>query len=93
MKIETFWDINALSQIKTKNEAAAAFEAEFLHIFLKEVRKSMHQGGFLGKSFASKMYLDMFDMQLAKSLSQSDQIGLKEYISNAIETYRKNSHE
>ncbi len=91
MKIEAYWDLNALSQIKSPREAAKAFEEEFLRIYLKEARKSVKPQGFLGNSFASKIYLDMFDMQIAKALSDGGGLGIEEYIRNALESYGKNS--
>ncbi|BAF69728.1 rod-binding protein [Nitratiruptor sp. SB155-2] len=92
MKIDTYWDFAQLSQIKTKDMAAKGFEEEFIHQFLKEVRKSLERTSpLLDTSFSAKMYWDMFDMQIAKVLSDSDQFGLKEYIAQAIETYEKNS--
>ena len=91
MKIEAYWDIAKLSQMKTLDRASEAFEEEFVHIFLKEVRKSIPTAPLMGESLASKLYLDMVDMQLAKAISQSDQLGIKEYIQNAIKEYEKNS--
>ncbi len=91
MKIEAYWDIAQLSQIKTSSMAAKAFEEEFVHMFLKEVRKSMPSGILLGESFASRMYLDMVDMQLSQTISDSDALGIKEYIQEAIKTYEKQS--
>jgi len=88
--IKTYWDINNISNIKSLEEASKAFETEFIHIFLKEVRKGMEKG-MLSSSFSSKMYLDMFDMQLAKSISDSDKLGIKEYFLEAIKAYEKNS--
>jgi flagellar protein FlgJ len=37
------------------------------------------------------MYIDMFFMQLAQVMADSNQIGLKDYILNAINNYTKNS--
>ncbi len=91
MKIETYWDIAQLSQMRSLDRASEALEEEFVHIFLKEVRKGVPTAPLMSKSFASKLYLDMMDMQLAKAISQSDQLGIKEYIQNAIKEYEKNS--
>ncbi len=88
--IKTYWDIKNLSSIKSIDEAAKAFETEFVHIFLKEVRKELNKG-MLSSSFSSKMYLDMFDMQMAKTIGDSDKLGIKEYFLEAIKTYEKNS--
>ena len=91
MKIDTYWDINALEQIKTSKVAAQAFEEEFVHMLLKEARKTLPKGGMIDESFSSKIYFDMFDMQMAHAISQSDQLRLQEYIVQALEHYKKNS--
>jgi len=92
MKIEAYWDINALAQIRSKADAAKAFEEEFLHIFLKEVRKTLQEeSSLLGNDFSAKMYWDMFDMQMAKAISDSDKLGIKEYIQNALKIYDEKS--
>ena len=81
--IVPYWDVQNLSNIKTPEDAAEAFEAYFLRTLLKEMRKSIPDGLF-NTSFASKMYFDMFDMQIAQVMAQSDQLGLKEYILQGI---------
>ncbi len=91
MKIETYWDLNQLSQIKTKSQALKAFEEEFVHMFLKESRKSIQSIDSTHSGFDSKMYWDMFDMQMAKAISDSDALGVKEYMAKALESYQKSS--
>ncbi len=90
MKIEAYWDINQLSSIKSKKDAIQAFEEEFVHLFLKESRKSIEAFSPKRSDLSSKIYFDMFDMQMAKCISSSDALGLKEYISKAMEIYEKN---
>jgi len=92
MKIDTYWDMAQLSQIKTGSSAAKAFEEEFVHLFLKEVRKEFENSPFFGGSFGNKLYFDMFDMQLAHTIAESDRLGIKEYIQEAIEQYERNGH-
>ena len=87
--IKAYWDIKNLSTIKDIDKAAKAFGEEFIHMFLKEVRKSMQKDMF-NSSYSSKMYLDMYDMQLAKSISDSDKMGIKEYFLEAAKAYEKN---
>ncbi len=91
MKIEAYWDLNQLSQIKSKSQALKAFEEEFVHMFLKESRKSIQSINSTHSGFDSKMYWDMFDMQMAKAISDSDALGIKEYLAKALESYQKNS--
>ncbi len=91
MQIQSYWDLAQLSQIKTLNRASEAVEEEFVHLFLKEVRKSLPTAPLMSNSFASRLYLDLVDMQLAKTITQSDQLGLKEYIQKAVKEYEKQS--
>jgi Rod binding domain-containing protein len=92
MKIENdmpvFWDIQRLSESKNIKEASMLFESEFLHMFLKEVRKSINP---LGNSLSSKFVMDMFDMQLSKMISEGEGIGISKYIQEAVKEYQKNS--
>ncbi len=84
--VQPYWDIQKLNEMKTPEEAAEAFEAFFIRVILKEFRKSIPEGLF-NSSFSSKMYLDMFDMQIAQAIAQSDQLGLKEYILQSLNQY------
>ncbi len=86
--VSAYWDMDALSKIDKSEEAIKAFETEFLHIFLKEVRKGL-EGGIFSSSYASKFYWQMFDMQMAKALGESDAMGMQEFFSRAIEAYEK----
>ena len=83
-RVNPYWDVKNLSQIKTSDEAAEAFEAFFVRIMMKEFRKSIPEGIF-NKSFGSKMYMDMFDMQVSQLIASSDQLKLKEFILDSIQ--------
>jgi len=90
MKVDAYWDLAQVSQNKTEAGAAKAFEEEFVHIFLKEVRKEFEKSQFFGGSFSNKLYFELFDMQLAKVISDSDQLGIKEYLQEALKKYENN---
>ncbi|WP_457626353.1 rod-binding protein [Persephonella sp.] len=90
MKIKAYWDVKELSRIKTPEEVAKEFETMFVRIMMKEFRKSL-DGGIFSGSFSYKMYMDMFDMQIAEAISSSDQLGLKQYILDALKAYEKYS--
>ncbi len=92
MKIDTYWDLAQLSTVKKLEGAAKAFEEEFVHQLLKEFRKEFEDSKFFGGSEANRLYFDLFDMQLAKVISDSDQLGIKEYIQKAVKEYEKNAH-
>jgi len=87
-RIKPYWDVNNLSQMKTKEEVAEAFEAFFVRTMIKEMRKSVPEGIF-GKSFSSKMYLDMMDMQISQIVASSDSLKLKEYILESLDKSTK----
>ncbi len=92
LKINPYWDIKDIRQIKKSEEVSKEFEAMFVRMILKEFRKSIPEGIF-NTSFSSKMYWDMFDMQISEVVSSSDQLGLKAYIQEALKAYNRYSGE
>ncbi len=92
IKIDPYWDFKNIQQIKDIDEVSEKFEAMFVRMLLKEFRKTIPEGMF-NSSFSSKMYWDMFDMQISEAISSSDQLGLKKYIKEALEAYQKYSGE
>jgi flagellar protein FlgJ len=92
IKIDPYWDFKNIQQIKDIDKVSEKFEAMFVRMLLKEFRKTIPEGMF-NSSFSSKMYWDMFDMQISEAISSSDQLGLKKYIKEALEAYQKYSGE
>jgi len=90
VKIRPYWDVKDISQLKKPEDIAQEFEAMFIRMVLKEFRKSL-DGGIFSNSFSYKMYMDMFDMQIAETISSSGQIGIKQYVLDAIKAYEKYS--
>ena len=90
VRIKPYWEIKDLSQIKKPEEAAKEFEVMFVRMIMKEFRKTVN-GGIFSNSFSYKMYMDMFDMQIAEAVASSDRLGIKQYILDAIKTYEKYS--
>ncbi|WP_457639036.1 rod-binding protein [Persephonella sp.] len=90
VKIKPYWDVKDLSQLKKPEEIAQEFEAMFVRMVLKEFRKSL-DGGIFSNSFSYKMYMDMFDMQIAEAVASSGQLGIKQYVLEAIRAYEKYS--
>ena len=87
-RLNSYFDLKTIQEAKTPEEVAKNFQTIFLSMVVKEMRKTVPQ--FSSNDFGSKMYLDMFDMQLAQVMADSDQLGLKDYILNAIKTYNQN---
>ncbi len=92
IKINPYWDIKNLQSIKNIDDISKEFETIFVRMILKEFRKSIPDGLF-NTSFSSKMYWDMFDMQMSEAISSSDQLGLRNYIKEALEAYNRYSGE
>lgn len=92
VKITPYWDFKNLSQLKKPEDVAKEFETMFVRMLIKEFRKSIPEGLF-NSSFSSKMYLDMFDMEISEAVASSDKLGLKSYILNALEAYNRYSGE
>lgn len=85
-----YFDLKPLKEMKTPEEVATAFQTILFEMMLKEMKNSIET--LSSGSFSNKMYTDMFFMQLAQVLAESNQTGLKDYILNAINSYIKNQH-
>lgn len=81
---QVYTDLQGLTQLKGEarnnspealQAAAKQFEAIFIHMMLKSMREA-NLGEGLFDSQQSNLYQDMFDQQIALSLSQRQQFGL-----------------
>lgn len=61
-------------------KAAQDFENIFLTHMLKTMRSSVPQVGFLGQTFASNTYQQMFDEELGSQLAHGKGLGLSEML-------------
>lgn len=83
---EVYWDLNALSQIKSSKEAVKEFEAYLFHLFLKEALPE--SSALFGSSFQGRVYRDMFTMELSREIAESDPLNLTTFVEEAISRYR-----
>lgn len=91
--VQTSWfDLGALGQLKGSVAADKAgalsaatqhFESLFLGMLLKEMRKTVPESGLL-KSDALDTYQQMFDQQVALSLSRAGGIGLAKQLASQL---------
>lgn len=59
------------------------FESIFIHMMLKEMRKTIPDSGFVEKSTASKIFEDMFDEEISQEISNKGEgIGLAKVLYN-----------
>lgn len=86
--VPSYWDTAALAQKRTLQEAGKGFESMFVHMVFSEARKGMPEG-FLGASSATKMYYDMFDMQIAQEVAASGALSIGTFVEDAVASYVK----
>jgi len=67
----------------TPEEAAKQMEAMFVHMILKEIRKTMPDNVF-GGGQAGDMYQDMLDSEMAKEIAASGNLGLADQLKELI---------
>lgn len=94
---------NSLSSVEAGKDdealkkACKDFEAYFMTMMLKEMRKSIPDGGLMPKSQATQIYEDMLYEEYSNEASTGDGIGLAkalyEQLSDQTAATRKNIHE
>ncbi len=72
--------------LKRLKESAESFESFFIYSLLKEMRKSIPEGGLLDSGVGKEVYQYMFDEAIAKKMSEAGGIGLSKML---IQTYEK----
>lgn len=65
-------------------EASQEFEAYFINIMLKQMRKTVIDSGLIEKSEARKTFEGMLDQEYASTISKKDGIGLGKAIYDAM---------
>lgn len=69
--------VNNAKDDKELKKACQEFESLFVHMLLKEMRSTVPEGGFIEKSTAREMFEDMYDQEIAKHISKTnDGVGL-----------------
>ena len=80
---------------KTKDEvqireAAEQFEAFFVNMLFKEMRKTVQEGGLTEKSDARETFEGMFDEEMSKKITEAGGIGLADMmVKNFINQYEQ----
>ncbi len=70
----------APTDLQRLRRAAQDFEAIFIHQMLKSMRQSLPGGGPLAPGSGQKMYQDMLDDELAKSMARGGGLGLADVL-------------
>lgn len=80
--------IRDLREADKEEKAFKDFEQMFVHLMLKEMRKTMNEGSFTEKSHATKMYEEMMDEALAAQMAESGQMGLGRQLRETMQAER-----
>ncbi|MBN2144289.1 MAG: rod-binding protein [Candidatus Aureabacteria bacterium] len=68
-------------------KVASAFESMFIHLLLKEMRKSLHtEDGIFPASTASEIWQDLLDEQTAGKMAEGGSVGISKMI---VQSYEK----
>ncbi|RLC03985.1 MAG: hypothetical protein DRH90_09880 [Deltaproteobacteria bacterium] len=71
---------SSIMKDKGLDEACSEFESLFIYQLLKEMRASIPGDGYLGESTQSKTYTSMFDIEIAREISNQRGIGLADFL-------------
>lgn len=71
-------------------EVCREFESLFLDMMLKQMRKTVPDGGLVEKSFAREMYESMQDEEIAKDMAKGGGIGLAQELYNQLSRTTRN---
>lgn len=71
-----------------EKKAFQDFEKMFVHMMLKEMRKTINAGSMSEKSHATKMYEEMMDEAMAEQMAASSQLGVAKDLANTLESDR-----
>lgn len=84
--ISTTTDKAALLEVQKRKKAADELEGYFVHQMIREMRKTIPKDELLGgNKFASDIYYDMLDEQMAQQIVQSGGFGYSKQIVKAME--------
>ncbi len=75
---------------KRLHKVCEDFEAIFIKQLLEEMRKTLSNGGLMGKGIRAEIYQDMFDEQVALKMAKAGGIGIGEKLYRALAMRFKN---
>ena len=65
---------------KKLKEATASFEAFFVSYLMKQMRKTVGEGGFMAPSQGEKIFRDLMDDETARQMSTTGQMGIADLL-------------
>ena len=70
-------------------KACNEFEAVFINMLLKELRKSVPKDGLIPRSFSTETYEEMFDRQTASSITEENSLGIGDMLYRQLSGMRE----
>ena len=90
-KLESEEHLAAMKELREaakEKKAFKEFEQMFVHLLLKEMRKSVNDSSLTTKSHAEKMYEQMMDETLAAQIAESGQLGIGRQLQESVRAER-----
>jgi len=89
LKLQYLRSPDADSDPKRLRAAAQELEAYFLHMLIREMRKSIPPNPILHGGKAEEVFQDFLDEEIASELSRSNQLGLADSIYRSLQNLLK----
>jgi len=92
-KLQYLRSPGADSDPKKLKAAAQELESYFLHLLIREMRKSIPKNPILYGGKGEEIFQDFLDEQIAGELARSNQLGMADVIYKSLENLLKQKHE
>ena len=69
---------------KKLRDACSDFEGIFINMMLKEMRKTVSEGEFLGNSREEKLFREMLDEKLGEEMAREGRLGIGKMLYNQL---------
>ena len=79
-------DLKKTRDLESLRQSTREFEAIFVNEMFKAMRKTIPEGGLIEKDTSTEMYQEMIDMEIARSHSEGDGIGLGKAMFDQLKT-------
>ena len=84
LKLSENQGLNGKINPKQLKKVCEDFEAIFIKQLLEEMRKTLSNGGLMGKSIRAQIYQDIIDEQIALKMAHAGGIGIGEKLYRAL---------
>ncbi len=93
MKLQHLRTPDADSDPEKLRAAARELESYFLHVLIREMRKTVPPNSLLNGGKAEEIFQDFLDEEIAAEMARSNQVGLADLICKSLENLLKQKGE